>query len=197
MDARYIKAVTVLPHQNKVCGRTLRPFCLRHRVALEAVDSPFLDPESRNFTPVDVIIAAKILSTYDKKEMAESLSFFDKIYLSRLAVSRKYLSRNVGRILGCIHSSTSYPKFWQKEDNKENRRFERIPYPLACVASLCRNGVDLEAAWTMPEGEAVWMSVANAIYDGAKVDVLSTEEEKDLEKFNERIEAYKKAHNHN
>lgn len=49
----------------------------------------------------------------------------------------------------------------------------------------------------MPEGEAVWMSVANALYDGAKIDVLSTEEEKELEKFNERIEAYKKAHNHN
>ena len=47
----------------------------------------------------------------------------------------------------------------------------------------------------MPEGEAVWMSVANAIYNGAKIDVLSTEEEKDLEKFKERIEAYKKANN--
>jgi hypothetical protein len=47
----------------------------------------------------------------------------------------------------------------------------------------------------MPEGEAVWMGVANALAEGAKIDVLSTEEEKDLEKFDERVEAYKKSHN--
>lgn len=41
------------------------------------------------------------------------------------------------------------------------------------------------------------MSIANAIYNGAKLDVISTEEEKELENFDARIEAYKKAHNHN
>jgi hypothetical protein len=39
------------------------------------------------------------------------------------------------------------------------------------------------------------MSVASAIYNGAKIDILSTEQEKDLENFDERIEAYKKANN--
>lgn len=197
MDARYLKATTVLPHQNKVCGRTLRAFCLRHRIALEAVGSPFVDPVGKKFTPVDVIVAVKILSTYDKEEMAEGLSLKDRFYLALMAIRPKYYSRCVGLILGCIQASLSYPKFWSKDEKKENRKFEKIPYPLACVSSLCRNGVDLESAWTMPEGEAVWMSVANALYDGAKIDVLSTDEEKDLEKFNERIEAYKKAHNHN
>jgi hypothetical protein len=47
----------------------------------------------------------------------------------------------------------------------------------------------------MPEGEAVWMSVASAIYNGSKLEILSTEEEKDLENFDARIEAYKKANN--
>ena len=47
MDARYLQATTVLPRQNKVCGRTLLPFCLRHRVALEAIESPFIDPQNR------------------------------------------------------------------------------------------------------------------------------------------------------
>ena len=197
MDARYLQATTVLPRQNKVCGRTLRPFCLRHRVALETLESPFLDPTKGKFDPVAVVMAARILSTYDKEEMAKPLSFVEKLYIARMAVSKKYFSRCVGQILGCIQVSLSYPKFWQKDENKENRKFESIPFPLACIASLCRNGVDLESAWTMPEGEAVWMSVANAIYNGAKLDVLSTDEEKELEKFNERIEAYKKAKNHN
>lgn len=197
MDARYLQAATVLPRQDKVCGRTLRAFCLRHRVALEAIDSPFLDPANKKFDPVQVVMAARILSTFDKDEMARPLSLIEKLYLARMAMSRKYYSRCVGIILGCIQASLSYPKFWTKEEKKEHRKFEKIPYPLACVSSLCRNGVGFEQAWTMPEGEAVWMSVANALYEGAKLEVLSTDEEKELEKFNERIEAYKKANNHN
>ena len=197
MDARYLQAATVLPHQNNVCGRTLRAFCFRHRVALESVNSPFLDPANRNFDPVQVVMAARILSTYDKEEMARPLSLMEKLYITRMAMNKKYYSRCIGTILGCIQVSLSYPKFWSKNEHKQNRKFDKIPYPLACISSLCRNGLGLEEAWTMPEGEAVWMSVANAIYEGAKLEVLSTEEEKELEKFNERIEAYKKAHNHN
>jgi hypothetical protein len=179
MDARYLQATTVLPRQNKVCGRTLRPFCLRHRVALEAIQSPFLDPEKYKFDPVQVVMAARILSTYDKEEMARPLSYIEKLYVARMTMSKKYYSHCVGTILGCIKVSLSYP----------------IPFPLQCVANLCRNGVSLEEAWTMPEGEAVWMSVASAIYNGAKLEILSTEEEKDLENFDARIEAYKKANN--
>ena len=72
-----------------------------------------------------------------------------------------------------------------------------MPMPLACIANLTRNGISLEEAWIMPEGEAVWMSIAHAIYEGAKVDILSTDEEKELEKFGDRIDAYKKRMNHN
>jgi hypothetical protein len=169
---------------------------MRHRVALEVIGSPFLEPANKKFDPIQVMMAARILSTFDKEEMARPLSLVEKLYIARMTISRKYYSRCVGMILGCIQASLSYPKFWNKEKN-QNNKYEPIPYPLACVASLCRNGVGFEEAWTMPEGEAVWMSVANALSEGAKLDVLSTDEEKDLEKFNERIEAYKKAHNHN
>ncbi|CAB4202745.1 hypothetical protein UFOVP1370_34 [uncultured Caudovirales phage] len=196
MDARYIKATTVLPHQNKVCGKTLRPFCLRHRVMLEAVDSPFLEPGKKKFDPLGVILAVRILSNFDKEKMSGEITFIEKLYMIRMAMSKKYFSRCVGLIIGCINVSLSYPKLWQKDEGKQ-RKSETLPYPLSCISNLVRNGVGLEEAWTMPEGEAVWMSVANAIYQGAKIDVLSTDEEKDLEKFNERIEAYKKSQNHN
>jgi len=196
MDARYLQATTVLPRQDKVCGRTLRPFCLRHRVALEAISSPFLDPGNKQFDPIQVVMAARILSTYDKQEMARPLSCVEKCFVAYMAINKKYYSRCVGTILGCIKVSLSYPKFWQKEDKKkENKKYEDVPFVLSCVGNLCRNGVSLEEAWTMPEGEAVWMSVASAIYNGAKITILSTEEEKDLENFDERIEAYKKANN--
>ena len=191
MDARYLQAATVLPNQNKVCGRTLRAFCLRHRIALEAIESPFLDFGNKRFDPLAVVMAARILSTYDKENMVGPLTIIERFQILRMAISVKYYSRCIGMIMGCIEKSLSYPKLWKKENKKEHNKFDSIPYPLACIASLCRNGVDLESAWTMPEGEAVWMSVANALADGAKIDIISTDEEKDLEKFQERVESYK------
>lgn len=195
MDARYLQATTVLPHQNKVCGRTLRPFCLRHRVAMEAIQSPFLTPENGKFSPVDVVIASRILHTYDKQKMSHSMSFMDVLWAFWFSINNKAFSRSVGNIVGVMMVSCTYPKMWKKED--KGKQAENIPWILGCISNLVRNGVSYEDAWTMPEGEAVWMSIANAIYNGAKIDILSTEQEAELEKFNERVENYKKRMNHN
>jgi hypothetical protein len=195
MDARYLQAVTVLPKQDKVCGKTLLPFCLRHRVALEAIDSPFINNTTNGINPYSVLIAIRILSTYDKSEMAKPLSFSEKLWMLYLTWNNKYYSQVIGTIIGCINVSCSYPKFWEKE-NKEKKK-ENVPWVLSCVSNNVRNGCTLEEAWTMPEGESVWMSVAHAIYNGAKLDILSTDDEKELENFDARIEAYKKEMNHN
>jgi hypothetical protein len=195
MDARYLQAVTVLPKQNKVCGKTLLPFCLRHRVALEAIDSPFIRSGFEGINPYSVLMAIRILSTYDKSEMAKPLSFIDKLWMLYLTWNNKYYSQVIGTIIGCINVSCSYPKFWEK-DNKEKSK-ENVPWVLSCISNNVRNGCTLEEAWTMPEGEAVWMSISHAIYNGAKIDILTTDEEKELETYNERIAAYKKKMNFN
>lgn len=195
MDARYLQAVTVLPKQDKVCGKTLLPFCLRHRIALEAIDSPFIKNGYEGLNPYSVIMAIRILSTYDKANMVKNLSLFEKLWMAYMMFNNKYYSQVIGTIIGCINVSCSYPKFWEKK-NKENKK-ENIPWILSCVSNNVRNGCTLEEAWTMPEGEAVWMSISHAIYNGAKIDILSTDEEKELETYNARIEAYKKRMNHN
>jgi hypothetical protein len=196
MDARYLQAVTVLPKQEKVCGKTLLPFCLRHRVSLEAIQSPFVKKGYEGINPYYVIMAIRIISTYDKTDMAKPLSFFEKLWMMYLTFNNKYYSQVIGTIIGCINVSCSYPKFWEKE-KKQKVVNESIPWILSCVANNVRNGCSLEEAWTMPEGEAIWMSISHAIYNGAKIDILSTDEEKELENYNERIEAYKKRMNHN
>jgi len=195
MDARYLQAVTVLPKQDKVCGKTLLPFCLRHRVALEVIDSPFIYNTTNGLNPYSVLMAIRILSTYDKTEMGKPLSFVEKLWMLYLTWNNKYYSQVIGTILGCINVSCSYPKFWEKE-NKEKKK-ENVPWVLSCVSTNVRNGCTLEEAWTMPEGEAVWMSIAHAIYNGAKLDILSTDDEEELKNFNDRIAAYKKEMNHN
>jgi hypothetical protein len=195
MDARYLQAVTVLPKQDKVCGKTLLPFCLRHRVALETIDSPFTNNTTNGVNPYSVLIAIRILSTYEKADMVKPLSLLEKLWMLYLTWNNKYYSQVIGTIIGCINVSCSYPKFWEKE-NKEKKK-ENIPWVLSCVSNNVRNGCTLEEAWTMPEGEAVWMSIAHAVYNGAKLEILSTDEEKELENYNDRIASYKKRMNHN
>ena len=195
MDTRFIKATIALPTPNRVCGKVLLPFCLRHRVLLESIDSPFLKPDDRSFSAKDVIWAIKIINTYDKSIIHESLSLQERMWVWLLNKSRFNLARTAGFILGHISNSCSYPKLGNKDEN--GKKNENIPWTLACVANNVRTGCSLEEAWTMPEGEAVWMSISHALYNGAKIDVLSTDEEKELENFNARIEAYKKSKHKN
>ncbi len=97
-------------------------------------------------------------------------------------------------MIGHITNSCSYPKLWEKNDKKET---ERVPWVLSCIANNVRNGCTLEEAWTMPEGEAVWMSISHAIYNGAKIDVISTDEEEQMKHFDEIVERFKKSRNKN
>ena len=188
MDARYLKATTVLPPDVKVCGRQLLPFCLRHRVELESIDSPFLDYQNRSFRAIDVIYAVRVMSTFDKVRINAPITLREQFHIILLNSSRKRLARAVGRVLGVILESCSYPKVWSKKDSKVK---ENIPWTLACVANNVRNGCSLEEAWTMPEGEAVWMSVSHAIYNGANIDVVSTDDESMLDNFDNIINRFK------
>lgn len=190
MDARYLKASTVLPSDVKVCGKRLHPFCLRHRVSLEAIGSPFMDIGKGKFKAIDVIKAVRIMSSKDKVDPNSPITLREQFHIILLNSSRKRLARAVGRIIGIMTESLSYPKLWSKEGNKNK---EVIPWPLACVANNVRNGCSLEEAWTMPEGEAVWLSISHAIYNGSKVDVISTDDDKMMDDFDGIIDRFKVA----
>ena len=194
MDARYLKAISVLPDQDKVCGRTLKAFCLRHRVILEAIESPFVNMKKGvEITPYDVIIAVRILSTYDKAEMVGPFTFWENYELHRMRMSKKRLAVNAGKIIGIMVECLSYPKLWSKHDKStgNSNKQANIPWTLTCVANNVRNGCTLEEAWTMPEGEAVWMSISHAIYNGAKIDVVSSDDENMIDNFDNIINRFK------
>lgn len=189
MDARYLKATTATPTDVKVCGKRLFPFCLRHRMMLEAIDSPFLDFAKHGFTATDVIKAVRILSSYDKKVINQPINFMEKLHMILLNSNRKKLARSVGKIIGVITESCSYPKMWSKEGNMKAK--ENIPWVLSCVANNVRHGCTLEEAWTMPEGEAVWLSISHAVYNGSKIEVLSTDDEKMMDNFDNIVNRFK------
>jgi hypothetical protein len=191
MDARYINATMVGGSKKRVAGYRLLPFCLRHRVLLEAIDSPFLKPLDRVITAEDVVLAAKVLSTYDKNVLNEELGFRDRLRIKALEMGNRLKSVYAGYIYGHIVNGCSYPKTWKQEGIKN----EKIPWVLSCVANNVRNGFSLEEAWTMPEGEAVWFSICHAIYNGSSVEVMSTDEEESLESFDSIVELYKQREN--
>lgn len=188
MDARYLKATTVLPLDVKVCGKRLMPFCLRHRVQMEAIDSPFLDYQNRSFKATDVIMAVRIMSTLDKVRVGAPLTLREQFHLIWLNASQDRLARAVGRVLGIMFESCSYPKIWTKQEKKGK---ENIPWTLACVANNVRHGCSLEEAWTMPEGEAVWMSISHGIYNGSDVQIVSTDDDAMLDDFDNIINRFK------
>lgn len=166
------------------------PFCLRHRVELESIDSPFLDFQNRSFKAIDVIYAVRVMSTFDKVRINAPITLREQFHLILLNSSRKRLARAVGRIIGVILESCSYPKVWSKKNEKTK---ENIPWTLACVANNVRNGCSLEEAWTMPEGEAVWMSISHGIYNGSDIQVVSTDDDAMLEDFDNIINRFKES----
>jgi len=188
MDARYLKATTVIPLDVKVCGKRLMPFCLRHRVQMESIDSPFLDYQKRSFKAFDVIMAVRIMSTLDKVRVGAPMNLREQFYLIWLNASQDRLARAVGRVLGIMFESCSYPKIWTKQEKKVK---ENIPWTLACVANNVRHGCSLEEAWTMPEGEAVWMSISHGIYNGSDVQIVSTDDDAMLDDFDNIINRFK------
>jgi len=192
MDARYLKATTVIPLDVKVCGRRLLPFCLRHRVQMDSIDSPFLYHADSKFSAMDVIKAVRIMSTFDKVRINAPLTLREQFHYFWLNSNRDRLARAVGRVLGIMLESCSYPKLWAKQEKKSK---ENIPWTLACVANNVRNGCSLEEAWTMPEGEAVWMSISHGIYNGSDLQVVSTDDEKMLNNFDNIINRFKEKKN--
>lgn len=192
MDARYLKATTVLPLDVKVCGKRLMPFCLRHRVQLESIDSPFLDFQKRSFKAMDVILAVRIMSTLEKVHISSKMNWSEQFHYLILDNSRERLARAVGRVIGIILESCSYPKVWSK---KQSNVKENIPWTLACVANNVRNGCSLEEAWTMPEGEAVWMSISHGVYNGSDVQIISSDDEEMLNNFDNIINRFKETKN--
>jgi hypothetical protein len=185
--SRWTQAATILPPTIKVCGRRLLPFCLRHRVALQAINSPLLSLDS-DIRAEDVIAGAKILSSHNIEDFRKPLSFLELIYLHNMRVSKKKLKEEAGKLLLYFQAQSFWPKFWDQEKKGKDIGVE---WPLVVVANLTKNGCSLNESWTMPEAEAVWLHVANMIAEGADVKLVTEAELEAMEKELKELEAEK------
>jgi|694.fasta_scaffold02189_26 hypothetical protein len=183
MDKRWIKAATILQPSAEVCGIRLLPFCLRHRVALEAINSPVLEP-GKPMTAKHLVAAARILSSKSLSDVVRPATLRDKFWVSRLTFSEKLLVLEIHKLVAYLNEQAFWPRFWEKGEGTDNKTSKSgIPWQLAVVASLTRNGCTLEEAWTMPEAEAIWLHIAHSTALGADVSVMSDHEWDAIQKY--------------
>ena len=180
MENRWIKAATILQPTIKVCGKRLLPFCLRHRVALEAIGSPLLQTD-KPMTASQLLAAVRILSTHNIEDIRKPASIRECFLSIKLSQNKSALIEECYKLSIYMEGQSFWPRFWTKEGSENVGT--TIPWPLTIVASLMRNGCTLEQAWTMPESEAVWLHIAHCSAGGAGVQVVSDVEWEAMEEY--------------
>lgn len=178
MEKRWIKATTILRPTVKVAGVRLLPFCLRHRVALEALDSPVLDT-TKKIGPTDLVLAVRVLSTHNLDEVRKPWTIAEQFRIALYNHSPARFIAELRKLVIYFEAQSLWPRLWQKDEKPKS---VAIPWQLTIVASLVRNGCQLESAWTMPESEAIWLYFANCKAEGASVEIISDEEWEAMER---------------
>jgi hypothetical protein len=173
MDRRFILAHTD-PEPDEVLGYRLAPFCLRDRVRLHAIESPFV--EGSGFTPSTVVAALKTCAGQSLRE----ITMKDKALIARMDAEPEFLENTVRAFTQRMYME-HWPKFW--ESGKLEQRASGMPWIMNLVANLISNGVSEERAWTMPECQAVWLSTCFSGMKGAEVNLLTTEDEEAMAAF--------------
>lgn len=169
-DQRFLQAF-LIPASTTICGRRLKPFCLKHRLFLEGIESPFLK-EDVEISDQDIILALKVCSD----EAIGDPTLADIWLGVKLQLSKDYRKRAALAIVRHISTQVNFPKFWERTDRKTYGA-SNVPWQLTILANLVKNGIGYSEALTMPEAKAVWLSAVFNIQAGAKLEFLSTDDE--------------------
>lgn len=181
MDARFLKSMCAKGAQ--ACGSRLRPFSLAHRIALAAIDSPFLEA-SRPITPADLLLALRVCSSREPLAPLPRPSVRDRFRFWRWVLNRQAFTNACAHFLAYLDEHAEGPKIIQGEGPGDS---SDIPWPLAIAATLIRNGVPEERAFSMPEGRAVWLYVAFLKMEGAKIPIWTPEHDQAAELLRETL----------
>jgi hypothetical protein len=169
-DQRFLSAF-LTPAVTVILGKRLKPFCLRHRLFLEGIGSPFLQDQTE-LTAADLIVALKVCAD----ERIDQPTLGDKWLNLKLTLSKPLLARGCAALIKHIDRADSYPKFWERKDRRSGAA-STVPWELSVACNLMRNGVSYQDAFNMPEAKAFWLSAAFSIQQGSKLEFISTDDE--------------------
>lgn len=176
MDKTFLRAF-LTPRATRLAGYTLYPWCLKHRLWLEALDHPIL--AGRPCTPDELIFFAKVCA----EEPVGKVGFIDKWRMAKL---KDPICLNQELVLAYEHLRMDcWPKFWEKkeEEGGTGGRNRGMPWVLGIMINLTRSGMSLEDALNLPECQAVWLSAGSTIQQGASLDILTSEDEELLDEL--------------
>lgn len=175
-DQRFLSAF-LTPAVTVILGKKLKPFCLKHRLFLEGIGSPFLEDQAE-LTAGDLIVALKVCAD----ERIDKPTLQDSWINLKLALSKPLLARACAALIKHIDRPDAYPKFWERKDKRAGSA-STVPWQLSVACNLIRNGVSYQDAFTMPEAKAFWLSAAFSIQQGSKLEFISTEDEDLIEQL--------------
>jgi hypothetical protein len=168
MDKRFLRAF-LTPSQTRLEGYTLYPWCLKHRIWLEGIESPLMRPDAP-IEAADLIIALQICS----ERPVGRLTLRERWLAYRLHEDKDRFRKACAAFVDHMDTAQRWPKFLERKKSGEPGD-GGVPWQLGVVANLCKNGVSLAEALEMPEPKAIWLSSVFAIQAGAKLDIISTE----------------------
>lgn len=177
MDNRFLRAFRD-PSSRVILGKRVFPFCLKHRVRLLSIESPMVMTTEKGITPRDLLIAVKVCA----EEADLRVGFWEDVRLRVYEHRPEKFAEEVARFVAHCHLD-AWPKYWDGPKSSDTADGVGIPWPLMIVTNLVANGIDEQRAWEMPEAQAIWLSTAFSTRAGAKVNLLTTEEEELMEEL--------------
>jgi hypothetical protein len=184
-DQRFFNAF-LTPARTIILGKKLKPFSLKHRIFLEGIGSPYLKSD-QELSPADLLIALKICAN----ESLDSFTLWDRWIGIRMTLSKELLAQASLSFVRYVNQPDTYPKFYEKREAGSAQ--EQMPWQLCILATLIRNGISYEAALTMPEAKAIWLSTAFNIQAGAKLHILTTDDEELIDRIKAEMATNKPA----
>ena len=170
MDQRFLGAF-LTPRATRLCGYTLYPWCLKHRIWLTGLGHPLV-MGSGPCSPAELIFFAKVCSETPDPSATTLRDRWQAVRLAdpvRLAASL---------VVAHDHLRMEYwPRFWERKEEEGTSRNRGMPWALGIIMNLVRSGMSLEEALNLPECQAVWMSAGSSIQQGASLDFLTSEDE--------------------
>lgn len=151
-------------------------------ITLEAIKSPFStnNPEGRNPSIVDLIVAIRICSTTNWYDATSYVPISQKLKFNYLTLSISAQATAFQEFLLYMKESMSVPKLWVNTNNEKvtEKKKEKIPPTLSLVTLLMTKfNFSEEEAWNMPFSRAVWYSIGFVAQECGEVDVITTEQE--------------------
>lgn len=173
MDKRFLKAF-LTPKATRLCGYDLYPWCLKHRLWLTALEHPVMT--GKDVAPADIIFFARVCA----EKPVGSPTLRDLWHGGKLRQPANYHAA-IDAIRRHVRTDC-WPKFWERAESQgEGGRNNGVPWALSIITNLTRNGHTLEEALNLPECQAIWLSASISISHGAKLEVLTSEDEELLD----------------